>query len=104
MNESSAQIRKRVLAAREAQRERLEPYGLKTNAEMNGKILRGPLRLDAKLTGELNVAVDRGNLTARGYDRVLRIAWTLADLEGAAYPSRENLDVALFLRQQGQLR
>ncbi|CNJ49407.1 Mg chelatase-related protein [Mycobacterium tuberculosis] len=103
VNESSAQIRERVMAARQAQRERLEPYGLKTNAEMNGKILRGPLRLDAKLTGELNAAVDRGTLTARGYDRVLRIAWTLADLEGAAYPSREHLDVALFLRQQGQL-
>lgn len=104
VNESSAQIRERVMAARQAQRERLEPYGLKTNAEMNGKILRGPLRLDAKLTGELNAAVDRGTLTARGYDRVLRIAWTLADLEGAAYPSREHLDVALFLRQQGQLK
>ena len=103
VNESSAQIRERVMAARGAQRERLEPYGLKTNAEMNGKILRGPLRLDAKLTGELNAAVDRGSLTARGYDRVLRIAWTLADLDGAAYPSREHLDVALFLRQQGQL-
>jgi len=35
---------------------------------------------------------------------VLRIAWTLADLEGTAYPSREHLDVALFLRQQGQLK
>ena len=104
VNESSAQIRERVMAARQAQKERLEPYGLKTNAEMNGKILRGPLRLDAKLTGELNAAVDRGTLTARGYDRVLRIAWTLADLEGAAYPSREHLDVALFLRQQGQLK
>ena len=104
VNESSAQIRERVMVARQAQKERLEPYGLKTNAEMNGKILRGPLRLDAKLTGELNAAVDRGTLTARGYDRVLRIAWTLADLEGAAYPSREHLDVALFLRQQGQLK
>ncbi len=40
VNESSAQIRERVMAARQAQRERLEPYGLKTNAEMNGKILR----------------------------------------------------------------
>ena len=36
------------MAARQAQRERLEPYGLKTNVEMNGKILRGPLRLDAE--------------------------------------------------------
>ena len=53
--------------------------------------------------GAIHAAVDRGSLTARGYDRVLRIAWTLADLDGAAYPSREHLDVALFLRQQGQL-
>lgn len=102
-DESSSVIRERVLTARAAQRERLGPYELKTNAEMNGKILPGPLRLDSTLTGELNAAVDRGSLTARRYDRVLRIAWTLADLEAAVSPSREHVDVALFLRQQGQL-
>ncbi|WP_279798502.1 hypothetical protein [Rothia aeria] len=45
--------------------------------------------------------VDRGVLTARGYDRVLRTAWTLSDLDGTVSPQREHMELALFLRQQG---
>jgi Mg chelatase-like protein len=99
--EASALIRERVMTARAAQRERLSRFGLRVNAEANGKILRGPLRLDAPLTRELNRAVDRGVLTARGYDRVLRTAWTLSDLDGTVSPQREHMELALFLRQQG---
>ncbi len=99
--EASALIRERVMTARAAQRERLGRFGLRVNAEANGKILRGPLRLDAPLTRELNRAVDRGVLTARGYDRVLRTAWTLSDLDGTVSPQREHMELALFLRQQG---
>ena len=99
--EASALIRERVMTARSAQRERLSRFGLRVNAEANGKILRGPLRLDAPLTRELNRAVDRGVLTARGYDRVLRTAWTLSDLDGTVSPQREHMELALFLRQQG---
>ena len=89
------------MSARAAQRERLCRFGLRVNAEANGKILRGPLRLDAPLTRELNRADDRGVLTARGYDRVLRTAWTLSDLDGTVSPQREHMELALFLRQQG---
>ena len=99
--EASALIRERVMTARAAQRERLGRFGLRVNAEANGKILRGPLRLDAPLTRELNRAADRGVLTARGYDRVLRTAWTLSDLDGTVSPQREHMELALFLRQQG---
>ena len=99
--ESSRSIRERIITARAAQVERLSPYGLRVNAETNGKILRGPLRLNSTLVQGLNRAVDRGTLTARGYDRVLRTAWTLSDLDGTTSPQQEHLDVALFLRQQG---
>ena len=99
--ESSRSIRERIITARAAQVERLSPYGLRVNAETNGKILRGPLRLNSTLVQGLNRAVDRGTLTARGYDRVLRTAWTLSDLDGKTSTQQEHLDVALFLRQQG---
>ena len=99
--ESSRSIRERIITARAAQVERLSPFGLRVNAETNGKILRGPLRLNSTLVQGLNRAVDRGTLTARGYDRVLRTAWTLSDLDGTTSPQQEHLDVALFLRQQG---
>ena len=69
-----------------------------TNAETNGKNLRGPLKLSAQLTSSLSTALDHGTLTARGYDRVLRTAWTLADLDGATSPSLDHLDLALYFR------
>lgn len=96
--ESSAAIRNRVLEARAAQKERLAPYGLLTNADTNGRILRGPLKLSPALTGKLTSAIDRGTLTARGFDRVLRTAWTLADLDGASSPRQDHLDLALYFR------
>ncbi|MFW0168949.1 YifB family Mg chelatase-like AAA ATPase [Rothia sp. P4278] len=99
--ESSARVRERVKEARAAQAERLAPYGLSTNAETNGKILRGPLKLSAALTAELSRSIDRGTLTARGYDRVLRTAWTLADLDGSTSPTQDHLDLALYFRNLG---
>ncbi|WP_237207897.1 YifB family Mg chelatase-like AAA ATPase [Rothia nasimurium] len=97
-NESSSSIRARVVQAREAQRQRLAPFGLLTNSETNGKILRGPLKLDGSLTASLSDALDRGTLTARGFDRVLRTAWTLADLDGKPTPGKDHLDLALYFR------
>ncbi|MDY6051905.1 MAG: YifB family Mg chelatase-like AAA ATPase [Rothia sp. (in: high G+C Gram-positive bacteria)] len=97
-NECSDEIRQRVSQARQAQAERLKPLGASTNAETNGTILRGPLRLAPQLTSSLSTALDHGTLTARGYDRVLRTAWTLADLDGATSPSQDHLDLALYFR------
>lgn len=97
-NEASQSIKERVSAARAAQGERLRPYGLLTNSDANGKVLRGPLKLDYRLTRQLSDAMDHGKLTARGYDRVLRTAWTLADLDGATSPTKDHIDLALYFR------
>ncbi|MBM7050902.1 YifB family Mg chelatase-like AAA ATPase [Rothia sp. ZJ1223] len=102
-NESSAAVKERVSAARAAQYERLAPFGLLTNADANGKILRGALKLDNRLTQELSTAMDQGKLTARGYDRVLRTAWTLADLDGATTPGKDHLNLALYFRNLSTL-
>lgn len=97
-NEASQSIKERVSAARAAQGERLRPYGILTNSDANGKVLRGPLKLDYRLTRQLSDAMDHGKLTARGYDRVLRTAWTLADLDGATSPTKDHIDLALYFR------
>ncbi len=102
VNEASSNIRKRVIAARAAQKERLAPFGIKNNAQAQGSILRGPLKLSQELTSQLNKALDAGWLTARGYDRVLRTAWTLADLEGASSPQKQHIDLALYFRDMAQ--
>ena len=48
-------------------------------------------------------ALDQGRLTVRGYDRVLRVAWTEADLEGCGFPTRDHVGRALVLRTRGRV-
>ncbi|MFJ3956893.1 YifB family Mg chelatase-like AAA ATPase [Arthrobacter sp. NPDC090010] len=96
--ETTAAVRLRVEAARGAQSERLRRFGLETNSMVPGKVLRGTLRLDGKTTRILDTAMDRGVLSARGYDRVLRLAWTLSDLSGQGTPSADHVGQALSLR------
>ena len=100
--ESSAVVARRVRAARHLQAERLAAVGLARNAELTGSLLRGPLRLPARATASLDRAMDQGMLTARGYDRVLRIAWTVSDLAGQDTPQAADIDVAFQLRHLAQ--
>lgn len=88
----------RVRAARERQLERLLPLGMETNAQVTGRVLRGPLRLASATTRILDHSLERGVLTARGYDRVLRLAWTLADLACRQVPDENDIGQALGLR------
>jgi magnesium chelatase family protein len=46
--------------------------------------------------------VDRAELTARGHARVMRLAWTVADLRGMDRPAAEDVDTALYLRRRGE--
>lgn len=95
--ESSQVVAARVLEARERQLHRLEPTGWRTNGEVPGPALRKrlPLPDGSEL---LDAAVARGRLSARGVDKVLRLAWTIADLAGSGRPSREHLHTALAMR------
>jgi magnesium chelatase family protein len=52
----------------------------------------------------LRVALDRGQLSIRGMDRTLRVAWTLADLAGRTLPGVEQVSTALSFRQGGGVR
>jgi len=101
--ESTAVVAQRVAAARGAARERLRPLGLTCNADLSGEVLRGRLALPPAAVADLDRALERGRLTVRGYDRVLRIAWSEADLEGAAQPGRDHVARALLLRQLGRV-
>lgn len=100
--ESSADVAKRVQLARNLAKERLRRWGLVNNAEMTGRILRGPLKMDGKCTALLDRAMGTGVLSARGYDRVLRLAWTVADLQGREHPDSDDVGLALTLRQRGE--
>lgn len=100
--EDSAAVAARVATARVRQQQRLSRLGFSRNADLPGRLLRGELALPNETTLRADAEVDRGRLTARGYDRVLRIAWTVADLAARERPAREDVDVALQLRQHSK--
>ncbi|GAA1168886.1 YifB family Mg chelatase-like AAA ATPase [Ornithinimicrobium humiphilum] len=90
----------RVRRARErqARRWRGQPWGV--NAQAPGSALRqGPWQLAAADRRPLDDALDRGTLTLRGLDRCLRVAWTLADLEGVERPRYPHVRHALHMRE-----
>lgn len=74
--ESSAVVAARVAGARAAQQERLRQWNLSTNAEVPASLLHGELRPSRKAITPLNRKMEQGAITKRGYDRVLRVAWT----------------------------
>ncbi|MFC7790446.1 YifB family Mg chelatase-like AAA ATPase [Microbacterium sp. MAHUQ-60] len=97
---TSAAARDAVLAARGAAAERWRRSPWRVNGEVPGERLRhGGLRLPAAARAPLDQALERGTVTLRAYDRVLRIAWTVADLAGRTSPGVEELGRALFLKK-----
>ncbi|MDN6679667.1 MAG: ATP-binding protein, partial [Yaniella sp.] len=97
--ESSAQVAARVTRAVERARHRLEPYGLSRNHQVPLQLFTQP-SLQVTPTGRriLEEALDAQQISARGYGRVLRVAWTIADLLEVDRPSAEHVDMALYLR------
>jgi magnesium chelatase family protein len=97
---TTATARARVEGARRVAAERLSGTTWRTNAEVPGARLRsGSWRLPVTVTAPIDRALERGTLTMRGYDRVLRVAWTLADLDGGGAPTGDHLGWALYLRK-----
>jgi magnesium chelatase family protein len=93
-------VRRRVLAARSAGAERWAGQGWRTNAEVPGPVLRTRFALPRSAVRPLDAGLRAGELTARGADRALRVAWTLADLAGRARPDQELVETALFFRDR----
>ena len=97
--ESSAAVAARVAVARQAQRHRWADEGWATNGLVPGHVLRRPpFRLPTETTAVLDRSLDQGRLTLRGYDRVLRVAWSAADLAGLEVPGRDEVATGLALR------
>ncbi len=103
-DESTATVRARVAAAREAAAERWKVVGVLTNAEVPGPVLRRGFRPGREAMAPLRMALDRGLLSVRGVDRTLRVAWSLADLAGRGLPSPEDVATALSFRDGGAAR
>lgn len=97
---SSALARERVARARDSTSARLAGTPWRLNSQVPGAWLRGRFaRLPPAATASIDRALERGGLTMRGYDRVLRLAWTMADLDGSTRPTGEHVGRALYLRR-----
>ena len=95
---TSKALKEQVTAARKASTERLAKTPWQINSQVPGSFLRRELRLGREVTRNLDAALDRGLVSMRGYDRCLRLAWSLADLEGRISPNSEDLALATFYR------
>lgn len=96
--ESSASIRERVMRARRVQAERFAGTGIHTNTMMSSAMLRKFCPLTAESRMLLDRAMERLQLSARAYDRIIKVARTIADLEGAADIAPTHISEAITYR------
>ncbi|MFJ4331713.1 YifB family Mg chelatase-like AAA ATPase [Streptomyces sp. NPDC088935] len=96
--DSTAAVADRVRAARERSAARLAGTPWRSNSEVPGRELRSRWRAAPGALEEAERCLERGVLTARGLDRVLRVAWTVADLVGHDRPDAQDVALALQLR------
>jgi len=96
--EPTTVVRARVEAARLCALDRLAGTPWLTNAEVPGPDLRRRWPVPGRALRPIRLDLDRGRLTARGVDRVLKVAWTCADLAGRSVPELDDVLRARALR------
>lgn len=97
--EPSSAIRERVIAARQIQEERFRPYkGVHCNAQMSKRMIHRFAEPDAEGIALLRTAMERLSLSARAYNRILKVARTVADLAGSEKVKPEHLAEAISYR------
>ena len=98
-SESSAEVRRRVVMARRIQAERFRDLpGLHCNAMMSSRLIRQHCRLDSAGQQLLKQVMERLDLSARAYDRILKVSRTIADLEGSERVQNAHLSEAINYR------
>ena len=97
--EPSAVIRERVIAARRIQEERFRPFkGIHCNAMMTERMIHQFAEPDDKSLQLLRMAMERLKLSARAYNRILKVARTIADLEGSEKVQSHHISEAVGYR------
>ncbi|WP_194838763.1 YifB family Mg chelatase-like AAA ATPase [Nocardia sp. XZ_19_369] len=102
-NETSAAVRERVTAARDAAARRWSEHGVTTNAEVPGEVLRHRFPLPPAVVAPVESALRAGGISTRGVDRVVRLAWTLCDLRAGSTPNAHDITDALLLHRRPAL-
>src|SRR3546814_318184 len=98
-SEKSESIRERVIRVRELQRKRFEEReGIYCNAQIPAQDMRAICQVDPRGQALLKAAMERLHLSARAYDRILKVARTIADLAGSGHTKPEHIAEAIHLR------
>jgi magnesium chelatase family protein len=95
---ASSELRDRVKQGRKFGQQRLASTPWTLNAQVPGSYLRRHWKPSGSAVDGLDKALERGLLSMRGYDRCLRLAFTLADLDQVETPTSEHIGRAMFLR------
>lgn len=98
LEESSATIKERVNKARQIQTERFKGTNVHNNAEMNSALVKKFCKIDEECDNLMQTAFDVFNLTARAHDRILKVARTIADLDGSENIKQEHIIEAINYR------
>lgn len=101
-SEASEDIRRRVEDAREAQRIRYEKLGIFNNSQLTPKAIKKHCKLDGEAESLMEMAYNKLKLSGRGYNRILKVARTIADLEGSLNIKKEHISEALQYRNINQ--
>ena len=96
--ESSCEIKKRVEKARKIQTERFKGTSVHTNAKMNSKMINEFCKLNSSCEELVKLAFERYKMSARGYTRILKVARTIADLDGSIDINENHIAEALAYR------
>lgn len=96
--ETSAEIRARVNRARDIQTERYRGTGVSCNARLTPSMLKKYCVMEDKASGYLKMAFEKLGMSARAYDRILKIARTVADLDGSEIIKREHIFSSISFR------
>lgn len=97
-SEPSSEIRKRVVNARKVQAQRYIGSGILTNSELTSKLIKKYCQIDSASENMLKTAIIKFNLSGRSYDRILKLARTIADLEGVNNIAQSHIAQALQYR------
>lgn len=97
-SEPSSEIRKRVISARQVQAQRYKGTRILTNSELNSDLIKRFCKIDEQSENLLKSAIIKFNLSGRSYDRILKLARTIADLEGAQDISQGHIAQSLQYR------
>ena len=97
-SESSDSIRRRVIAAREIMLKRYRGTGIFANSQLTPAMIREYCALDDDASAVMKSAFDRLGLSARGYDRILKLARTVADMEKSERIQKQHIARAVQLR------